>query len=492
MVIQLLALFWLGMSHVMLAQESDSVMVLTLDQALEIAKVQSPTLLVAEERYADTYWQYRAFLSSFYPQLSVSGTVPSYNQSLTSVLQPDGSYMVREQQNVSNSLSLGITQQIPLTGGRLSVSSDLQRTDQTLPSDTAYWSATPVSVTYSQPFFAVNSMAWNRQMEPLQYQLAEKEQLETLEQININITQTYFNAYIAQINKEIAQVNVTVNDTIFKVAEKRYEVGKIAENELLESEYNLISAEYSLDRSNLNLERTLRDLKISLGLPLDLQLVLEPPQDYPEIEIDPEFALEQARENASFPLSVQLQLLQAERTVYETRANQRFSATMNASVGTNKSSAILSEVFESPSNQGRFSISFDIPLFQAGQGKEQIQAALARQRQTEINSQVSEIQFEQDIDYQVKQFEQAFRQLQMAAKADTIAARRFEVATNRYLIGKVEVTDFFRAQNDKDNARVSYLQAVRDYWVAYYTLRQLTLYDFENGEKLEFTRPGDI
>ncbi len=491
--IRLLALIWLGgIFHTIMAQETEPPMVLSLEQCIQIARQQSPTTLAALESYADTYWQYRAFQASFYPQLTLTGTAPAYNQSLSSVIQNDGSTRIRELGNISNSLSLGISQQIPLTGGTLRLSTDLQRVNEFQPADTAFWSATPISLTYRQPFFVVNTMRWNRQMEPLRYQLAEKQHLETLENINISITRAYFTAYIAQIAKDIATINVTVNDTIFAISEKRYEVGKIAENELLESELQLMNAENSLTSAELELERALRNLKIQLGLPLTREVILEAPQDYPQTRIDPEFALEQARANASFPLNNRLQLLQAERTVYETRAEQRFSATMNASLGYNQSSANLSDIFDSPSNQGRFSISFDIPLFQAGQGKDQIKAALARQREVQINSRVNELDFEQDVYFQVKQFELSYQQLLIATKADTIGARRFEVAKNRYLIGRVDITEFFRAQADKDNARRSYLQAMRNYWISYYDMRRLMLFDFEKGEELKFVLPRGL
>ncbi len=491
--IRLLALVWLGgIFNTIMAQGTEPPMVLSLEQCIQIARQQSPTTLAAQESYADTYWQYRGFQASFYPQLTLSGSAPVYNQSIRSVIQEDGSTKIRAQNQLSNTLSLGISQQIPLTGGRLRLSSDLQRVNEIEPIENSYWSSSPLVVTYSQPFFTVNSMRWNRQMEPLRYQLAEKQHLETLENINISITRAYFTAYIAQIAKDIATINVTVNDTIFAVSEKRYEVGKIAENELLESELQLMNAENSLTSAELELEQALRNLKISLGLLLARQIILEAPQDYPQINVDPEFALAQAKANSSFPLNKELQLLGAERAVYETRADQRLSVTMNTSLGYNKSGEEFNEIFKDLSNTGRFSISFDIPLFQAGQGKDQIKAALARQREVQINSRANELEFEQDVYFQVKQFELSYRQLLIATKADTIGARRFEVSKNRYLIGRVDITEFFRAQADKDNARRSYLQAMQNYWIAYYNLRRLTLYDFEKGAKLNFALPRGL
>ena len=69
----------------------------------------------------------------------------------------------------------------------------------------------------------------------------------------------------------------------------------------------------------------------------------------------------------------------------------------------------------------------------------------------------------------------------MSAKADTVAAKRFEVAYNRYVIGRIGIDNLYIAQNEKDQAVNQYLQALRNYWVAYYRLRQTTLYDFEGG-----------
>ncbi|MBA7628092.1 hypothetical protein ES703_35562 [subsurface metagenome] len=491
--IRLLALIWLGgIFHTIMAQETEPPVVLSLKQCIQIARQQSPTTLAAQESFSDTYWQYHAFQASFYPQLTLSGSAPGFNQSIRSVIQDDGSSKIRAQNQISNSISLGISQQIPLTGGRLRLSSDLQRVNEFEPIENSYWSSSPMVVTYSQPFFTVNSMRWNRQMEPLRYKLAEKQHLETLEDININTTRVYFDVYIAQIDKELANINVTVNDTIFRVSEKRYDVGKIAENDLLQSELALMNAENDFSVAELNLERAMRNLKISLGLPLARQIILEAPQDYPQINVDPEFALAQAKTNSSFPLNTKLQLLGAERAVYETRADQRLSATMNASLGYNQSSIKIEDLFQSPSNQGRFSISFDIPLFQAGQGKDRIKAALARQRGVEISSSLNEQQFEHDVYFRVREFEQSYRLLQISAKADTIAARRFEVTKNRYLIGRVDITNLFIAQQEKDRARKNYIQTMRNYWISYYSLIRLTLFDFEKGEERKFVPPRGL
>ena len=75
-------------------------------------------------------------------------------------------------------------------------------------------------------------------------------------------------------------------------------------------------------------------------------------------------------------------------------------------------------------------------------------------------------------------------QIELAATADDIAGRSYEIAKQRYLIGKVDITDLNQALAKKDDARQRYIQSLNDFWQAYYTLRQLTLYDFARNEPL--------
>ena len=51
------------------------------------------------------------------------------------------------------------------------------------------------------------------------------------------------------------------------------------------------------------------------------------------------------------------------------------------------------------------------------------------------------------------------------------------MARNRYSVGNISITDLFNAQREKDSARRSYIQTLRQFWTSYHRLRRLTLYD---------------
>jgi len=75
-------------------------------------------------------------------------------------------------------------------------------------------------------------------------------------------------------------------------------------------------------------------------------------------------------------------------------------------------------------------------------------------------------------------------QVIIAAKSDTVAQKGYDITKARYLIGKISITDLNIAQQEADNSKSNYVNALRTYWVNYYELRQITLYDFENHRQI--------
>ncbi|WP_243765959.1 hypothetical protein [Polaribacter cellanae] len=52
-------------------------------------------------------------------------------------------------------------------------------------------------------------------------------------------------------------------------------------------------------------------------------------------------------------------------------------------------------------------------------------------------------------------------------------------------LGKITITDLNLALTEKDRSVLQYLNSLEKFWVDYYTLRRLTLYDFIKNKKIE-------
>jgi outer membrane protein TolC len=66
-----------------------------------------------------------------------------------------------------------------------------------------------------------------------------------------------------------------------------------------------------------------------------------------------------------------------------------------------------------------------------------------------------------------------------------VSQKRYDVSKRRFLIDKITITEMNNAQIDRDRSQQNYINALRNYWNIYYTLRQLSLYDYILDKPLE-------
>ena len=129
-------------------------------------------------------------------------------------------------------------------------------------------------------------------------------------------------------------------------------------------------------------------------------------------------------------------------------------------------------------------LGINVPILDWGKAKGQIKMAESSLELTRTTIEQEEIDFNQEIYIKAKEFNIQQSQLMIAAKSDTVAQKRYDFTKARYLIGTIDITELNSAAADKDSKRQGYISALQNYWVNYFEIRKLTLYDFEKRQKL--------
>ena len=468
------------------AQQSKDLGTVTLQQCIDIAQDQSAVANAARYDLIANRWQFESYNADLLPSLSLTGDAPNYDKSIFPNVQDNGQVTFSSRTQSEASASLSVTQNILPTGGTLSLSTGITRLGIFEGENTYLWQSTPMVLGFSQPIFQFNNLKWRSKTEPLRYEIAQKEFVQEMENIAQRVTQQFFDVYLAKINLENAELNVTRNDSVYQISQGRYKVGSIAENELLQTELALRNAESALTTARIEYERALNDFKILLGYPTDVELDLKEPDNVPDISVNIEKAKQMALKNNSESLNYRLNEIQADRNLAQAKSEARPGATLRVNYGLNQTSSAFSELYQNPENRQFVSLGFEVPIFNWGKQTAQINAARNQQREVDNSIQYERRQFMQKVEYTVSQFLQLRGQVQLAAQADTIAQRRYEVAQNRYLIGKIDITNLFIAQNEKDSARQAYIRALRTFWTGWYDLRELTLYNFREDKPITY------
>lgn len=454
---------------------------LTLQQSIDLAQRQGLQARAAESSRDAARRRDRAFTARRLPQLSLAGDLPVYNRSIIEVLQPDGSTEFRAQRQTNAALNLQMSQRLPVTGGSFFVSSALSRLEVNGERDIRNYSSTPLSVGIRQDILRPNAFKWDGREQDLRSEAAERQYLEAREDVAIAVTQSFFDLYTARLDLENATRNAAVNDTLYTLNKGRFEVGKIGENDLLQSELALLRARNAVDGARLTYDRAMAAFRLAINAAPGATVDIEVTGDIPQLTADTAMAVQQALRNRAQSLELELQDVQARRRINEARLNNGIGATLLAAVGLNQSAGDVNAAYRDLLNQQRFSLALQMPIVQWGARSNDIQAARADQDRVTATGRAAREQLIQDAHFAALQLEQSRRQLALSAKADTVAAKRFEVAYNRYVIGRIDMDNLYLAQNEKNQALAQYLQSLRGYWLAYYRLRRVTLYDFASA-----------
>ena len=65
---------------------------ITLNEAIALARTQSVDAAVALNELKTSYWEYRTFRADLLPEVNLNGTLPNYNKSYSRYQNSDGSY----------------------------------------------------------------------------------------------------------------------------------------------------------------------------------------------------------------------------------------------------------------------------------------------------------------------------------------------------------------------------------------------------------------
>jgi len=457
---------------------------LTLYDCIRIAKEDGPSAKIARFTYQSRKAQNTSINADFYPQLTFNIDAPGFQRAIVPVLLPDATYANLPQSLAYSYGSLSLQQRLPLTGGDISIQSGLNNRIDFTNNRSELWNSFPFLIQVRQPLFGFNTYKNTKELEELRFDAATREYLEQIEDVSVEAVGKYFDFYIARMNIENAKLNVEINDSIYTLAKGRYNVGKIAENDLLQNELALLTAKIDFERTTLDAARTRRLLLLTLGLDENTVIVVIPPEKVPIISIDAKQAIEYAIKFRSDIKSMEAQKLSAERNVDQVNVDNRFSATVTASYGLNQTAATFGNVYRNPLDQERVSLGIEIPLMTWGKNSANVEQAVANQQRTEVQTTLQYNQFIQEVEYQVMDFAQLQKQVTIAQQGEQIAARGYEVARNRYIIGKIETTELMLAQQRKDSSRREYFQTLRNFWTSYYRLRRLTLWDFATNKQI--------
>ncbi len=457
-----------------------SAMTLTLEKTIELANDSSLMAFRYRNMYQAGYWQYVSYKANRLPSLSLTATPARYYRYMTQRYDSEQNIDIfRQQQMFSASAGLEVTQNVDLLGGSLYLETDLEYMRNFGQNKYTQYSSVPVRIGYRQDLLGFNAFKWERKIEPLRYEKAKKELIYNMESVSEQAVSYFFALALAQAEYRLAEENVASCDTLYVIGERRFKIAAISRADLLTLELDKVNARNTLENCRIALKRASFSLASFLGMDKNTEIELKMPGRPLTTAIPLDLALAMAKKNNPMLLGHRQTILEGEREFNRAKAESRFNASVNASVGFNQVADDFSGAYRSPLRQDLVSVSISVPLIDWGVRKGKVNMARNNLNVSRIAARQDELSVEEDLIMTVSDYEVRQRLIASASEALDLAETAYTQTRQRFIIGKADINSITLSLNRRQEAAKNYIAALQNYWLSHYKIRRLTLHDFE-------------
>ena len=451
---------------------------LTLNDAIRIAQERSYAAQIARFNFLGSYWTYRSYKAELLPSMSLTGSLLNYDRSIVEVRNSDdGKINYVENNSLSNYLTLSVDQRIVATGGTVSLQSYLYRLDQ-FDYDLTTYNTQPVRISYTQPLLSYNELKWEKKLAPKRYLIAEKQYMESLEDITIQTASLFFAVLNAQSSYKQSLKSCEDRTTLYDMAKKRFELGTMTKSDILQMELSLLNEQVAVNDNKISLDDCLFSLFSYLRITDYEGVELIPPYSIPDVLIDADFVMQKVKENTSFVHEQELSLMESEENLAKIKSQKGIQVELHSELGFTQSANTFSSAYSKLKDNEIIGLSVTLPIFDWGVSRGKVNMAEAQLEIVKTEAEQEEMKMVQSVNQKIKQFNNQQLQCKSALRAQDISEERYEISKRLFGTGSISVTELNTAQQEMESANAQYLSQLQTFWNGYYELRKLTLYDW--------------
>ena len=411
------------------ASTGSTPLMLTLDQALEIALSESNTIKIADMTIEKSGYAQKGSYAALYPNVSVSG---AYQRTLLKqvMVMDMGGQAMEIKVGRDNNISASASASMPLVNAQLWESLKLSALDVEMAVEQARSSKIGMVKQVKQAFYAV---------------LLAQKSYEVVGQVYENAQKNY------------------------EKTEQRFNVGKVSEVERLRAQVTMMNAEPNVSSAENAVLLTTWQLKAVMGIDLETEVqVVGDLNDYTEQMLTPYVSEEDISSNSSLlQLDIQDRMLESTLRMQK----KQYLPTLAASINYNYSAMGDDELRWFPSSTAALSLS--IPVFDGFQKHNAIKQTkvtrnmLALQREdAERNLRIAIRNFNDQMALCIKNYQAANATVEIAQKS-------YDISEKMYEVGKATMVELNDAQVALQQAQLTQAQAVYNFMVTKASLDEI-------------------
>lgn len=463
--------------------ETQGQTILTLEKAMEIAVVNSPSIqstILNLERTTESLNAQRAALKSKFA-LNVAPIDYSNSRKFDS---RTSQWFTNE--IINSSGTFRVDQPFLPTDGKISLintfgwQSNSSDASGTTTENKAFYNNLYLAIT--QPLFTYNRTKWTMKTLELDHENAMLSYAIQRLALEKNVSQYFYNVYMAQMSLSIKEEENVNTEKSYEIIKNKVEAGLAAKEQLFQAEVNLETAKSSKASARVMLENVKDQFKQYIGMDIFQEIAVMADVAVTPIEVDGKKALEHGLASRMELRQRQISIENSQFDLIQVKSMNEFRGDMALSVGLSGDDPNLNMIYDKPTKSPKVSLSFNIPIFDWGQRAAQIRAQQAVINTQKLNYTNQNNQITMDIRQVVRNLSNLKDQISIAIKNQTNSQLTYDINLERFKNGDLTSMDLNLFQVQLSNNKMSYAQALINYKLELLNLKIQSLYDFSTNQ----------
>jgi outer membrane protein TolC len=277
---------------------------------------------------------------------------------------------------------------------------------------------------------------------------------------------------------EIAEYNLHQNDSICGIARQLHGLDLTPADHLPLARLRLLNSQLQHSSSVSTFKKRRQELANYIGLNENIEFMVSVPSEVPGPSIPVDSAVSNFKKYNPNDISRSVAFLQRDMNLTEAKRSG-FNIDLSVSFGLTSQATAFKQSYTDLLDRHQINVSFSLPLLdwkRNGFRQKIIASAFdASLAELEDNQTSSLANLRIAIDH----LTESLNQLKISSDAEILSGEIYKKALKRYSLGKEDLSYVAVALAEKNNAERNRINLILDYWRAYFTIRRLTLYDYQ-------------
>lgn len=337
-------------------------------------------------------------------------------------------------------------------------------------------------LSYNQPLFTYNRT--RLQLSELELDLENAALSYAIQKLSItrNVSEAFYNLYLQRMRVQIASDEYESQKKNYTLTQNKVEAGILSKDELYQAELNMLNSQAGLQNQEVTLQNQMDQFKQLIGMEISREISIIADVSYDPVEVQLKKAIDHGIQHRMELRQREIGIENSQFSLIRTSATNEFYGNLSLSLGLIGTDEELNNVYDTPTNNQQFSLSFDIPLFDWGQRESQIKAAEKTIESSNLSLENERIGIIVSIRSVYRNLQNLETQIKISEVSERNAQLSYDINLERYSNGDLTSIDLQRFQAQLSEAKLNKINSLISYRLELLNMKIQSLWDFRTDE----------